>query len=207
MMPPRLRCLVLAAGIAFAASTAGAQVSAPDQERVRIVAERIAELMSALDQRATEYPAFIAELEAGLVSIEQADDRVRDLIEQLTTATDEMEDGGDLDTAIDNYVAATTDLIAEAEASNNDAMKEAIPELEAARESLRADDARRAETVIEARNLIRLLERNREAIAFFIRAGQVQRAADLIRQHVDEFEAIVENGKALAEGIVEASNP
>ena len=98
-------------------------------------------------------------------------------------------------------------MIAEADASNNQIIKDEIPNLEATLEGLDADDEQRARTVIEARNLIRTLEENREAIAFFIKADRVQRAADLIRANVVDFSEIIDGGKLLASSLLDEASP
>lgn len=202
-----IRPFILAAVFSGIAVPAIAQQSSAEEARVKTLAAQLELVMSGLEERAEAYPAFVQELQAGLVTIERADEEVGELIAQLIAATDQMDDKSDFDTAIDEYRSATVDLIAEAEASNNDDYKSIIPDLEAILEELNASDERRAETVIEARNLIRSLEQNREAIEFFIRAGQVQRAAALIEANVDEFVEIVENGKALTGSITPAANP
>lgn len=202
-----IRPFILAAVFSAILVPAIAQQPSAEKARVEEIAAQLDLVMSGLEERAEAYPAFIEELRAGLVTIEQADEEVGELIAQLIAATDQMDDQSDFDTAIDEYRSTTVDLIAEAEASNNDAIKSAIPDLEASLSELNASDERRAETVIEARNLIRSLEQNREAIAFFIRAGQVKRAAALIVANVDEFVEIVENGKALAGSLTPAANP
>jgi len=201
------RPVVLAACILFFGLSAIAQVAVSEQERVRMMAEQLSTVMSSLEERTAGYPKFIKDLQAGLVTIEKADEEVAKLIQQLTDATDEMQDGSDLDSSIDAYKDATTLLIAQAEASNNNAIKASIPDLKVTLDNLGESDEKRAATVIEARNLIRSLEQNREAIAFFIKANQVQRASQLISDNVAEFTTIIENGKTLAAGLNEAANP
>ena len=201
------RPLMIAAGLVFLAFPAMTQVTESEKERVRATAEEIGKVMSALEARATGYPKFVADLQAGLITIEQADEQVQQLITELKTATDKMADGGDLDTSIDAYRTSTSALIAEAEASNNDAIKSAIPGLQETLAELGTSDESRASTVIEALNLIRSLEKNRDAIAFFIKADQVQRASDLITDNVTEFSKIVQDGKALATRLIGAANP
>lgn len=199
--------VILAAGVLFFGLSAVAQVVDSEQERVRMMAEQIATVMNSLEDRAAGYPKFIEDLQAGLVTIEQADEEVAKLIQQLTDATDKMEDGGEFDASIDAYKDATTALLAQAEASNNDAIKASIPDLEGTLDNLGKSDEARTQTVIEARNLVRSLEQNREAIAFFIKANQVQRASQLISDNVVEFNTIIESGKTLASGLTEAANP
>ena len=138
----------------LAPAPAGAQPSPSEKARVAEMAGAIAELMSSLEQRAADYPAFLDQLDQGLVDIEQADAKVAELIEQLQMATRQMEDGSDFDTAIDDYKQQTTALIAEAEASNNQIIKAEVPNLQAVLDGLDSDDEARARTVIEARNLI-----------------------------------------------------
>ena len=118
-----------------------------------------------------------------------------------------MDDQSEADAAIDAYKAATVELIAEAEASGKDAIKSYIPDLENTLERLETSDQTRAQRVIEARNLIRTLEQNSESIAFFIRVGEVERAAGLIEQNIAEFSDLVENGKEFASGLTPAANP
>ena len=202
-----LRNVAIAASLALLGHSVFAQVAETEQERVRLMAEQISTVMSSLEERAAGYPKFIQDLQAGLVSIEQADEEVAKLIQQLTDATDKMEDGGEFDASIKAYKDATTALIAQAEASNNDAIKASVPDLQKTLEGLGKSDEERTATVIEARNLIRSLEQNREAIAFFIKANQVQRASQLISDNVAEFTTIIENGKSLAAGLTDVANP
>lgn len=193
--------------LAFWATLAAAQPTPSEKERVAEMAGAITELMASLEQRAADYPEFLDQLEQGLVDIEQADAKVAELIDNLRLATEQMEDGSDFDTAIDNYQAQTTALIAEAEASNNRIIKAEIPNLTAVLDGLKADDQARARTVIEARNLIRTLEENREAIAFFIKADSVQRAAELIRGNVVDFSEIIDAGKTVASRLLDETSP
>lgn len=189
------------------AGLATAQPTPSEKARVAEMASSIAELMSSLEQRAQDYPVFLDQLEQGLVDIEQADATVAELIDQLQMATQEMEDGSDFDTAIDDYKQQTTALIAEAEASNNKIIKAEVPNLQAVLEGLQEDDEARARTVIEARNLIRTLEENREAIAFFIKADSVQQAAELIRANVVDFSEIIDSGKDVASRLLDETSP
>lgn len=198
----------IAAGlVSLIAFTAHAQNVSEEEARVNSMAEQLQILMSGLEERAEGYPAFIEDLKNGLVTIEQADEQVGALIAQLTEATNQMDDQSEADAAIDAYKAATVELIAEAEASGNDAIKSYIPDLENTLGRLETSDQTRAQRVIEARNLIRTLEQNSEAIAFFIRAGEVERAAGLIEQNIAEFSDLVENGKEFASGLMPAANP
>ena len=208
---PILRALPLRFAACFAAclaaAPAAAQVTGDQRERAIQMGEQIEQLMVDLEQRAAGFPEILQALAEGRANIEQADETVNQLIDQLKQVTDAMEDGTDFDQAIDDYKDETTTLIAEAEASDNPAIRSVIPDLRATLEGLNGDDRDRAQTVIEARNVIAALEDNREAISFFIRAGQVQRAAELISTNVAEFGDIVERGKIVANGLIEAANP
>jgi len=177
------------------------------EDEVENMANQIKVLMEQLQTRTEEFPPFLRELEQGLVDIEEAQERVQGLITNLKEATTQMEDNSAFDMAIDKYKDETIALIAEAEASNNNAIKQAIPGLQATLDSLEADDLKRNATVVDARNLIRTLEENDEALVFFIKANQVQLAAQSIRENVAEFETIVENGKVLAESLLEGATP
>ncbi|MBB95899.1 MAG: hypothetical protein CML68_15060 [Rhodobacteraceae bacterium] len=205
---PRLLAHVLAVGaLGLWAGLASAQPTPSEKARVAEMAGAISELMSSLEQRAADYPAFLDQLEQGLVDIEQADAKVAELIDQLRMATEQMQDGSEFDTAIDDYKQQTTALIAEAEASNNKIIKAEVPNLQGVLEGLNSDDEARARTVIEARNLIRTLEENREAIAFFIKADSVQRAAELIRANVVDFSEIIDAGKDVASRLLDETAP
>ena len=193
--------------VSLIAFTAYAQNVSEEEARVNSMAEKLQILMSGLEERAEGYPAFIEDLKNGLITIEQADEQVGALITQLTEATYQMDDQSEADAAIDAYKAATVELIAEAEASGKDAIKSYIPDLENTLERLETSDQTRAQRVIEARNLIRTLEQNSESIAFFIRVGEVERAAGLIEQNIAEFSDLVENGKEFASGLTPAANP
>lgn len=193
----------------FAVMTSADDLLAQDGEaksNVEAMAGQIQELMDQLSQRNEEFPPFIKELEDGLVTIEQAQEKVDILINDLREATDKLQDGSDFDKAIDAYKEETVALIAQAEASNNEAIKGAIPELTVILQSLEDDDKKRSATVVEARNLLRTLERNDEALVFFIKAKQVKLAAKAISENVADFEAIVENGKVIAQSLLDGAS-
>jgi nitrogen fixation/metabolism regulation signal transduction histidine kinase len=206
-MTPRALSVAIVAATLFIAGAATAQTPTENRERARAMAEDIEQLMIDLEERAAGFPDVLAALAEGRASIEKADETVSQLIDQLTAVTDAMEDGSEFDQAIDAYKDTTIDLIAEAEASGNDAIRAVLPDLRQTLDGLNADDRSRAQTVIEARNVIAELEDNREAIAFFVKAGEVQRAAELISANVDEFGTIVERGKRVANGLIRAANP
>ncbi|MGR3804778.1 hypothetical protein [Marinibacterium profundimaris] len=207
-MPRRfLSRLLTVTALGLWSGLASAQPTPSEKARVAEMAGAINELMTSLEQRAEDYPAFLDQLEQGLVSIDEADATVAELIENLSNATAQMEDGSEFDTAIDDYKTQTTELIAEAEASNNSIIKAEVPNLQAVLEGLEEDDEARARTVIEARNLIRTLEENREAIAFFIKADSVQRAAELIRANVVDFSEIIDSGKMVASNLLDETSP
>ena len=199
--------LLAVTAIGLWSGLAMAQPTPSEKERVAEMAGAISELMTSLEQRAADYPAFLDQLEQGLVDIEQADATVAELIDNLRNATAQMEDGSDFDMAIDDYKAQTTELIAEAEASNNAIIKGEVANLQEVLDGLEEDDQARARTVIEARNLIRTLEENREAIAFFIKADSVQRAAELIRANVVDFSEIIDSGKTVASRLLDETSP
>lgn len=207
MREPFARVLLALAAVIFSAAFAFAQSETPEQQKVRVISEEIAALMTDLEQRAASYPETIQQLEQGQIKIEQANETVQGLIGRLNEITGNMEDGKEFDQAIKAYIKNTTDLIAEAQGSNNDAMKSAIPNLQKTLDNLKQDDAERAQTVVEARNLIRELERNKETLAFFVKVGEVQKAAELIRTTVGEFKDIVVRGKQLASRLAQPTNP
>jgi ABC-type transporter Mla subunit MlaD len=193
-------------GLILGAAPVDAQSQA-EKEQVARLAGEVEQLMTDMQTRSEGFPDVLARLQAGEATIAEADETVAQLISQLTEITNSMDDDTEFAGSIDAFVASTVDLIAEAEASNNEAMKGLIPTLETTKEQLEADDARRNEAVVMARNVIRDLERNREAIAFFIKAGAVIEAANLISSSIDDFEVIVERGHAVASGLIEAANP
>lgn len=194
--------IVFCAALTLPMVTGNAWAQSAENE-VEAMAGQIKALMEQLETRTEEFPPFLKELEDGLVTIEQAQERVQGLIDNLKKATSQMEDNSEFDLAIDKYKEQTLALIAEAEASNNAAIKEAIPGLQKTLDDLEADDRKRSATVVEARNLIRTLEENDEALVFFIKANQVQLAAKSIRENVEEFSQIVENGRVLAESLLD----
>lgn len=206
----KTRQLVGAIGVSvllISAGIAGAQVPQSERDRAAEMAQQISTLMVDLEARAQEFPGVLEQLRQGQIEIDMADQTVADLIAQLTEVTNAMEDDTEFDNSIDAYKDSTVALIAEAEASPNAAIKATIPALRATLASLEADDASRQQTVIDARNVIADLKENREAIAFFIRAGQVQMAAELIAANVADFSGIVERGRAIADGLIQAANP
>lgn len=183
------------------------QVSSNDRDTARTVATEVAALMADLEARAEGFPDVLEQLRQGQIAIEQADETVAQLIQQLTEATNAMQDGSAFDNSIDGFKETVTGLISESEASPNEAIRSASAGLRTSLIRLEADDESRRRTVVEARNVIAELEENRTAIAFFIRAGQVQQAAALIGESVAEYADIVARGQAVADSLIEAANP
>ncbi len=171
-----------------------------------LVASEVEGLMIDLEARAQEFPAVLEELAAGRARVEDAENAVASLIERLEEVTDTMEDGSDFDNAIDEYKDATVGLIAEAEASSNDIIREMVPSLKATLDQLEQDDQERNQTVVEARNVIAQLRESQAAIVFFIRAGEVQRGAALIQENVAEFDSIVSRARGVANSLIETAN-
>lgn len=165
---------------------------------------QINQLMAELEERADGYTEGLGR---GRTNVEQVDETLSELIQRLLQITHAMEDNSDFDVAIEDYRDTTTELIAEAEASANAAIRGIQPDLLETLERLSENDQERARTVIEARNLIAALEDNREAISILIRVGEVRRAAELFSTSVAEFGDIVERGKMVANGLIEAANP
>lgn len=206
MLKKFVQALGLTAALALAGA-ASAQGTNEERERAAEMGREIEELMIALEERSAEFPQVLDALAEGKATIEQADETVSQLIEQLQSVTDTMEDDSEFDKAIDSYKVSTTELIAKAEASDNEAIRGVLPRLRQILKNLNRDDQERAQTVIEARNVIAQLEENREAIAFFIRAGAVQEAANLISENIADFGEIVDRGKVVASGLINAANP
>ena len=194
--------LLTVSAVVWAGFAVAQTVELTPQERVAEAATQIEILIGTLRERSAAYPEFITDLQEGLLTIEQADERVQELIALLTEATDRMQDTSDIATAIDDYSDATQQLISEAEASTNETIRATVPALTATLENLQNTDRDRAEMVIEARNLIRELEADQEALAFLIRANQVQQAADLIADNVAEFAGLLDTGQALTETLL-----
>lgn len=203
----QFRALFFASCILAAPMGQAQSTSAEERDAARLMAEEISVLMTDLEARAEGFPAVLEALAEGKANIEQADETVDELISQLNRVTDEMDDNSEFDQAIDDFKTSTTELISEAEASTNEAIRGLIPDLQETLTGLESDDEQRSKTVVDARNLIRTLEENKETISFFIRAGEVQKAAEMISANVGDFANIVERGKAVADGLLEAANP
>ena len=82
-----------------------------------------------------------------------------------------------------------------------------MPGFETRLAALRAADAQRANTIIEARNLVRDFEDGRRRLDFMIRANALSEAVDLLSKQVTSFVEIVGRGKQVMKGIAEASAP
>lgn len=185
-------------GSMMVASHSFAQKGGAPADEIAAAVATIETLVTQLQTRTEGYPAFIAELQEGLVTIEQADERVAELIASLRQATTQLEDDSEVDRAIDDYLAETEALIAEADGSDIQMIRDRIPALRDTAAALHASDQARAEMVIEARNLIRTLEQDQEALAFLVRANQVQQAAALIAANLSEFNEILDAGTSLS---------
>ncbi len=177
-----------------------------EADKVKKMSAEISLLMTDMQERSKKYPDVMQKLLKGQASLEQADETVSTLIKELTEIADKMADGSDFDNAIDEYVGSTISLIGDAQSSNNEQIKALLPSLNSTKETLEGSDARRAEAVILARTAVRELEKNREAIVFFIKAGAVTEAAQIISENIDEFENIVARAQAVAEGLIEGTN-
>ena len=195
--------IAICASLALSSAAGSVWAQSADRDQVKEMAVEIKDLMEKLRTRTEALPPLLEKLEQGLENINKAQEHVAGLIANLEEATTHMEDESAFDLAIDNYKGETLDLIAEAKASNNDVIKRAIPGLQKTLAGLEKDDQDRSTTVAEARNLIRTLEKNDEALVFFIKANQVQLAAESIRENIGKFSEIVKNGSALAESLLE----
>ena len=195
--------IALIFGFMMVASHSFAQDGGAAGDEIAAAAARIETLVTELQTRAEGYPTFVAELQEGLVTIEQADERVAELIASLREATTQLEDESEVDRAIDEYLSETLALIAEAEGSNIQIIRDAIPALRDTAAALQASDQARAAMVIEARNLIRTLEQDQDALAFLIRANQVQQAAALIADNLSEFGDIIDAGTLLSTSLLD----
>ena len=184
------------------ASHSLAQVEGAPEDEIAAAAATIETLVVQLQTRREGYSEFIEELQEGLVTFEQADERVAELIASLRDATAQLEDESEVDRAIDNYLTTTEALIAEADGSDIQIIRDTIPTLRDTAADLRASDQSRAAMVIEARNLIRTLERDQAAIAFLIRANQLQQAAALISANLSEFGEILTAGTSLSTSLL-----
>lgn len=188
-------------GCLLIASQSFAQ-EANTKDGVAAAAASIEALVAKLQDRSESYPEFIAELENGLVTIEQADETVEELITSLREATTQLEDNSEVDRAIDDYLEETANLIAEAEGSRSEVVRNTIPSLRETEAQLKDSDLTRAQMVIEARNLIRTLEQEREDLSFLIRANQVQQASALISANLSEFDDLLEAGSNLSTSLI-----
>lgn len=173
-------------------------------DRALAAAQQLDEFMGTLETYAEGFPDLVESLEANLITAEEADARIDDMIVQLEEVTENMDAGKAVDTAIDDYRDVLSELIAEGKSSDIEQIRNAVPRLEDALDVLDQSDEDRANAVAEARNLIAALSENREVLSYMIRARMAIAGAEIIATRVDEFDAIIARGKQVARGLQEA---
>ncbi|KAA5598227.1 hypothetical protein [Blastochloris sulfoviridis] len=175
--------------------------------KIAEISKQVDELLAAMEAQSKQFPAVLAAIKAKRENIEKADETVTAMIERLKQVTESMDDKSTFRAEMASIEQAISSLIDEARASNDDVIKATLPNLERKLGELRAAEALRGSTIIEARNVIRELEDNKTRLKFLIRAGEVVRAIDMIVANVGEFAKIVEKGKMVTRGLLDASSP
>jgi hypothetical protein len=183
-------------------SVTGVATAQEKKDKLREVAVRIDALMAEMAKKAEadkDLAKLIAERRA---NIQQAEQNVTGMIARLTELTKNMDDDSVLRSALKEFEKESLDLIAYAEASNDDKIKGGIPSLRDTLNKLKTTEGLRSGKVQEARALIRSLEDDKTRIVFFYKAGQLQAAADQLSASVTSYASIVDGAKAVAGAVL-----
>lgn len=176
--------------------------SANSSDKLRVIAEKIEVLMKEMAKKAADDEKLAKELAERKANIKQADQNISNMIARLSELTKNMDDKSSFRIAIKDFEKETLDLIAQAESSNDDAMKSGIPQLRQTLNKLKAADDLRSTKVQEARAVIRNLEDNKTRIVFFYKAGQLQKAADQLLANAKAYASIVDGARSLADSVI-----
>ncbi len=188
--------------VAFAVTTAATAQEKNTQDKLRDVATKIDALMAEMAKKAEDDKELAKAIAQRKVNIQQAEQRVTDLIARLTELTKNMDDGSELASGLKEFEKQSVDLIAYAEASNDDKIKTRVPNLRETLGKLKSTEGLRSSKVQEARALIRTFEDDKTRIVFFYKADQLQAAADQLSASVNSYAAIVDGAKAVAGAVL-----
>lgn len=192
-------CVLLAAPVAAQAQN--------EDSRIVEITKQIDELLSEMQAQSEQFPGVLEAIRAEREKIEKADETIVAMIDRLKQITKRMDDDSEFRSEMEAVEKEITALIAEGEASNDDVVKQLLPNLRGKLGELQKAESLRSSTIIEAHNVVRELEDNRKRLSYFIRAGAVTRAVDHITVNVGQFAAIVRKGKQVTRSLLEASSP
>ena len=192
--------VVICASLTIAAST-GCAWAQSAQVEIEQMARQLKALMEQLatemGQLTTEDPST-ADTQLEFMSPLQTD--IKESTKQIIK---QIEDVSALNQAIDAYKVQTLALIAEAEASNNNAIKLDIAGLQETLDGLEAVDRKRSAMVVKALNLLRTLVENDVKLMSFMMLEHLELAMQLISADLEEFYSILEDGTVLAESLLD----
>ena len=170
--------------------------------------QKITALLTITADQIGENRSFLEDLKKQQDIISGADPQVAELIQKFTEMTDLLEDGGEVDVEMKKFMDEAIDTLAEVQASTNETLKAALlPVAEASVARLKKGDERRAELVIEARNLIKSLEQSRKDIVLAIKVDAIDIAAKLMEENLNQVQELLDKGKALANDVGGVANP
>lgn len=183
-------------------SVSAVAIAQEKKDKLREVALKIDALMAEMAKKADADKDLAKSIAERKANIQQAEQNVTGMIGRLTELTKNMDDDSVLRSALKDFEKESLDLIAYAEASNDDKIKGGIPGLRETLNKLKTTEGLRSGKVQEARALIRALEDDKTRIVFFYKAGQLQAAADQLSASVTSYASIVDGAKAISSTVL-----
>ncbi len=203
-----LSAVILSVSMLFSVNALRAEGTDALNSNQQAMQQKITALLTITADQIGENRSFLEDLKKQQDIISGADPQVAELIQKFTEMTDLLEDGGEVDVEMKKFMDEAIDTLAEVQASTNETLKAALlPVAEASVARLKKGDERRAELVIEARNLIKSLEQSRKDIVLAIKVDAIDIAAKLMEENLNQVQELLDKGKALANDVGGVANP
>lgn len=178
-----------------------AQPKPYSEDHLRQLNQEIERLTTTMTERAASYPDVIAGIREARETIEKADVELDKLIADLRAMTDKMDMSSEYHAQLSSLDDQILALITEAKRQKDENLKDLIKRLEAQRELTQDIEKRRAESVIEAKSVVRDLEDNKERLKLIIKIGHIESAVRILEESVKNFEDIVTTSRRIADDV------
>ncbi len=183
-------------------------VAQPQTQRLEEINLAIETLTRQLTEKASNYPDVIVAIRERRESIARADEEVQQLIEDLNDITAKMDVQSDYRNELKALEEQVGDLVAQLEVRDDAELDDLLAALKDRYSKIQDIDQRRAEAVIEARAVVRDLERNKERLVLVKQIGDIDAAIKILEGSVGEFEKIVTKASEVAAAVtVAVSSP
>ena len=178
-----------------------AQPKSYSEDNLRKLNEEIEKLTKTMAEKAASYPDVIKDIKEARKKIESAEEEVDKLIADLRAMTDKMDMNSEYHAQLSSLDDQILALITEAKRQKDENLKDSIERLEDQRKFTQDIEKRRAESVIEAKSVVRDLEDNKERLKLIIKIGHIESAVRILEESVENFEDIVKTSRRIANDV------